>query len=123
MNTSTTSSRVYDFSFPQLDTLVQVEDADGTVVIRTTRDTFSSERKARFVRELAAEGFISEEFLWLPPAVTGTSRGVRWLVDRSCYLPGPAFAARTSRFVVRLLGATTLLWVFMIVMTFLSQAR
>lgn len=118
MNPPTASSRVYEFCFPQLDTLVQVEEADGAVVIRTTRDTFSEERKARFVHELAAEGFIPDEFLWLPPAALKTSRGVRWLVDCSGLMPGPAFAARTRRFMVRLLGASALFWLLLMVLLF-----
>ena len=89
MNPPAINSRVFEFSFPQFDTLVQVEEADGAVVIRTTRDTFSEERKACFVRELAAEGFISEELRWLPGSLSGASRAVRWLVDRSSFMPEP----------------------------------
>lgn len=122
MNTPTTSSRIYDFSFPELDTLVRVEEADGAVVIRTTRDTFSEERKARFVHELAAEGFIPDEISWLPSAAPGTSGGVCWLVDHTCFMPGPEFAARTRRFMVRLLGASALLWLLVVGLAFLSHA-
>jgi hypothetical protein len=41
VNTPATKSRVDAFSFSRLDTLVRVEEADGAVVIRASRDTFS----------------------------------------------------------------------------------
>jgi len=47
--------RRYEFGFPYLDTSVLVETDADEVVIRITRDTFSPERKAAFVRELIAE--------------------------------------------------------------------
>ena len=58
------TSQRYEFSFPDLDTLVQVEERAGAVLVRATRDTFSSARKEYFIRELAAEGFIPDEFQW-----------------------------------------------------------
>ena len=57
MNTSVTKARVYEFDFPTLGTLLRVEESDGAVVVRATRDTFTDERKSRFIRELVAEGF------------------------------------------------------------------
>jgi hypothetical protein len=88
------------------------------VVIRATRNTFSDERKACFIRELAAEGFIPEEFHWLPPAAGERSRSVRWLVDRSYFMPGPAFTAQTRRFMIRLLGAAALFWMLLMALLF-----
>ena len=59
--------RSFEFCFIHLDyTLVRVEELEGRVTIRATADTFSRRRKTSFIRELAAEGFISDE-LWLPP--------------------------------------------------------
>ena len=54
MNTSTTNSQCYEFCFPKLDTLVQVEEADGTVVIRATRDTFTCSMACKEAGTLAA---------------------------------------------------------------------
>ncbi|HUJ43719.1 MAG TPA: hypothetical protein VLW52_08945 [Opitutaceae bacterium] len=116
MNTSTTNPQIFDFCFPELDTLVQVEAADGAVVIRASRDTFSEIRRQRFIRELAAEGFIPDQYQWLGSAAPGIAGGVRWLVDASCFQPGPTRIAETRRFMFRLLGAGGLLWLLLISM-------
>ncbi|HZL46574.1 MAG TPA: hypothetical protein VFC28_10140 [Opitutaceae bacterium] len=39
MNAPIVKFHIYDFCFPTLDTLVQVEEADGMVVIRASRAT------------------------------------------------------------------------------------
>jgi hypothetical protein len=74
----------FEFCFPRMDTLVLVEVTEGDVTIRATRDSFSPQRKARFVRELVSEGFIPEEYRWLPVGEPQSyQRGVRWVVDFS----------------------------------------
>jgi hypothetical protein len=76
--------RSYEFNFPQMGTRLQVEELGGEVTIRATRDTFSAQRKMSFIRELAAEGFIPDDFMWLSIADADTpGRGVVWLVDSS----------------------------------------
>ncbi|HVW20472.1 MAG TPA: hypothetical protein VHC86_04590 [Opitutaceae bacterium] len=76
--------RRYEFSFASLDTRVQVEVARDGVVIRTSRDTFSPRRKEAFIRELAAEGFIPDEYGTAGPANTAVrAQPVRWMVDVS----------------------------------------
>jgi hypothetical protein len=109
---------VYEFSFPQLDTLVQVESAAEAVVIRVTRNTFTEERKTRFIRELVAEGFISDDHYW-----SADARGVRWLVDFSWLQPDPTTLARTRRFMIQLLSGTVLVWLTMVGLTFLSSSK
>jgi hypothetical protein len=107
----------FEFSFPRLDTVVEVESSTDRVVIRTSRDTFSEARRTCFVRELAAEGFIREEFRWRPPNVDG---GVHWIVDASAFMPGPDCVAETNRFTVRLLFSATALWCFLLGGLFLA---
>ena len=76
--------RSYEFNFPHVDTRLQVEERGGEVTIRATRDTFSTQRKISFIRELAAEGFIPDDFMWLAIAdADAPGRGVVWLVDSS----------------------------------------
>jgi len=76
--------RRYEFAFAHLDTLVQVEVGAEGVVIRTSRDSFSARRKDAFVRELAAEGFIPEEYGMLGSSPTAVrAQPVRWMVDIS----------------------------------------
>jgi len=123
VNASTTNSQFYEFCFPKLDTLVQVEAADEAVVIRASRDTFSEERKARFIRELAAEGFISDDYRWSPLGSSGGLGGVRWLVDFRWLKLDPLVIARTRRFMIRLLSGAILAWLMMIGLVFLCGPK
>ena len=121
MKTHLEEPGAYDFAFPRLDTLAAVESTADGVVIRTSRDTFSEERKAAFVRELANEGFIPEHHRWLHSGGGRLSSDVRWVVDPSWWMPGPELRARTSRFVARLIVSAALLWVALMVLL-LSRA-
>src|SRR4051812_6475504 len=103
--------KCFEFCFPNLDTLVQVEELHGDVVIRATRPTFSEQRKLCFIRELAAEGFIPDECRWFPLAGPGSFKGIRWLVDASWLTISPAVLAQTRSFVIRLLAGTGVVWV------------
>jgi hypothetical protein len=123
MNPHALEPRSFEFYFSGLDTLVQVEDLAGKIVIRASRNTFSEERKARFIRELAAEGFIPDHYQWLAPAGREPAQGVRWLVDVSCFRPDKTLAAGTRRFMVRLLSSAALLWLLMMCLLFLRHAR
>ncbi len=92
-----------EFCFPRLDTHVRVELSDESVTIRATRDTFSSIRKDFFVRELAAEGFIPEQYRWASQADCGVSYGrVRWLVDYGWLAISEEILAKSRRFALRL---------------------
>ena len=104
-----------EFCFPNLDTVARVEESGGGVVIRTSRDTFSEARKVCFIRELAAEGFIADDYRWRLLTCSVAPPGVRWLVDVSCFRPDPASVAGTRRFMVRVLSSAALLWLLMIV--------
>jgi hypothetical protein len=111
MKTTLTSPLCYEFGFPQLDTSVLVEVAGDDVVVRASRDSFSPTRRAAFVHELAAEGFIPEEHLWFDSTAPGGFHGVRWLVDPT-WLEVPVAATRIARrFMLRLFAGTGLLWV------------
>ena len=116
MKTPVGEPQCFEFSFARLDTVVEVETSTEGVVIRASRDTFSDARKVSFVRELAAEGFIEDDYRWRPLNARG---GVRWIVDASSFLPGPDCVAQTNRFVVRLLLSATALWLVLLSSVFL----
>ncbi|HWA08107.1 MAG TPA: hypothetical protein VG838_01440 [Opitutaceae bacterium] len=99
--------RRFTFFVARLETSVEVEDTADGVLIRASRATFSAERKAVFIRELAAEGFIDSSYRWV--AAPG-SKEVRWLVDAAWFLPGPACVAETRRFMPRLLLGAAFPW-------------
>jgi hypothetical protein len=114
-NTNTAEPTHFEFCFPSLDTQLLVEVADGEVTIRATRDTFSRRRKAMFVRQLVAEGFIPDEFRWFSPKEKEShGRGVRWLIDISWLAINKADVTRTRRFVLGLVGLASVLLVLLV---------
>lgn len=123
MNTLAENPSRLEFSFPLLDTLVSVERAADQLVIRTSRDTLSDVRKAAFVRELASEGFIPDEYRWSFSGNEGMSRRVRWLVDPAWWMPSREVGAVVFRFVARMLGCAVLLWLSLTVMLLCRAAR
>lgn len=123
MQTQSAPPCCYEFYFPDVDTLVQVETSALAVVIRASRNTFSEQRKRRFIHELAAEGFIPDDYEWLSLASSELSRGVRWLVDISWLTIDPEVTAQTRRFMMRLIAGAALLWLVMMAVLLLHSAR
>ncbi len=123
MQTQSTPPCCYEFYFPDVDTHVQVESSSSTVTIRATRNTFSEQRKRRFIHELVAEGFISDDFEWLSLADGELSRGVRWLLDISWLKINPEVTARTRRSVLRFVAGAVLCWMVMMTALLLLPAR
>jgi len=116
MNRSLPPSRSYSFAFPRLDTVIEVESVADRLVVHASRDTFSRDRKACFLRRLAAEGFIAEE--WASDWVT-----VRWIVEPDRFMPDQAHRAKTGRFMRRFLAAAFALWLSLMAFAFLQVAR
>jgi len=116
MQATPTQPRIYEFCFLNLDyTLVQVVVTHDEVTIRATADLFTPERKLCFIRELASEGFIPDDYHWFPLAgVESYSRGVRWIVDSSWLKLDEALEARTGRWMRRYIAPMTLVWLLMI---------
>ena len=110
MNAPSLKPHVYHFCFPALDTQVEVEEAAGEVTIRASRNSFSEARKSRFIHELAAEGFIPDENLWFNSAASGGTGRVRWVIERTCFMPDQKQTARTRRIMVRILGSAVVFW-------------
>lgn len=122
MNGSAVEPSVYEFAFPALDTFVRVEAAGEAVVICASRDTFSEDRRQRFIRELAAEGFIPDHYRWLGSPAPGSAGRVVWLVDTSGFMPGPARIAHTRRLMLGLFGGSLLLWLLLMGALFAGAA-
>jgi hypothetical protein len=114
MNTPTHTRHRFEFAFPSLDTLLQVEDDSDPVVIRASRDTFSAARKDRFLRELVAEGFVSDDHPRFESGGGGPAGHVRWIVDPASFRLAPEFAGRTRRFMLRLLAAVGASWLLLL---------
>ncbi|MDB6018959.1 MAG: hypothetical protein JWR19_3448 [Pedosphaera sp.] len=114
MSTQKVLTKQYEFCFPQLDTLVQVEESSAEVVVRATRNTFSEQRKIYFIHELAAEGFISDHYRWFTSFDSFSWLRVYWLLDASWLRPCQVQIVRSRKFMIRLLVSTTLLWLAML---------
>jgi len=111
MRTQKVSPVGFDFYFPELDTLVLVEcDDEDTVIVRATRDNFSEQRKIRFIRNLAAEGFIPDAFQFYSGSAAGFPE-VRWSIDYSWLEIPEAVKRRANRFMGRALVCGILLWI------------
>ncbi|MGH7996221.1 MAG: hypothetical protein ACREFX_07710 [Opitutaceae bacterium] len=102
--------RRFEFSFPEWDLRVLVEECEGEVVVRATRDRFSRQRKEFFIRELAQEGFIPDGYCWTTLAEPGSFRGVRWIIDSSWLRVPVKVTVRARRFMIRLLASATVGW-------------
>ena len=109
MKTKIHSDRSFEFYVSDIDTLLLVEDAEDQVVIRATRNTFSDQRKTRFLRQLAAEGFIPDRYQWVSSFESKWSQ-VCWVVDASWLKLHEANTVRTRRFMIRLLLGAGMFW-------------
>jgi hypothetical protein len=114
MKQTHSNSHSYEFYFPRLDTNVLVEEIDGEVYVHATRNTFSRQRKACFIRELAAEGFIPDQYQWFSLADADSLMGVHWLVDFSWIKLDPATLKKTNQFMRRMFFSAAALWVVMV---------
>jgi hypothetical protein len=68
---------------------------DGRVVIHAAFDNYTEQRKALFIRELAAEGFIPDEYEYLTSTGGFGFMGVYWVIDDS-WLEIPQEVVTTS---------------------------
>jgi len=103
----------FQFYLSDLDNIVLVEcHEDETVTVRATKNNCSQERQISFIRKLAAEGFLPDEYQWFSGATDG-SNGVRWIKDLSWLKIEPAVQKPSHRFMKRLFIAACVLWIAM----------
>jgi hypothetical protein len=109
-------SSYFEFSLSGSDILVLVETTADEVIIRTSRDGLSEERKAAFIRELANEGFIPDSYRW---------RGhIRWHVDPTWQWERSAdIKALTFPLMAKLYACSAAFWLGVMGLLFLSAAR
>lgn len=122
MNPTQEQHRQFEFAFPALDALVLVEEDEAGVLIRTTRDNFSDERKEAFVRELVQEGFVADRYRWSPTGEWAKT-GVRWRTDCSWVHRSEVAIARARHFMTKLFVSSACLWVAIMSILFMVQAR
>ena len=111
----------FQFYFPDLDNIILVEtQEDESVTIRVTRDNCSERRKIFFIRKLAAEGFIPDQYQWFSGATDGSS-GVLWIKDYSWLKRWPVVTRTSNRFMRRLLVAACIFWIAIMRVLFVSN--
>lgn len=93
-------AKEFEFYITDLDNMLLVQcGEDGRVTIRCTKDNFSKRRKVFFIRELAAEGFIPDEYQWFSEAAIGSLR-VQWVKDWSWVKVPQTITGRSLKFVL-----------------------
>ncbi len=120
MNSILTKPVCYEFCFPEKDTLVRVEVANEGVTVRATRDTFTEQRKASFVRELASEGFIADSYRWFSAVGPESYLGIRWVIDYTWLVIPDSVIATARHFMLWLLLGSGVLWLAQMSWLFLS---
>jgi hypothetical protein len=112
--TQVTCPHRIEFYFPDLDNHVLVENRGGKTIIRATRDNCSAKRKVHFVRRLAAEGQIPDQYQWSPESKTGDFLGVDWIIDHSWIGFDPEVRRRATRNVLRLVLFSWVIWALLL---------
>jgi hypothetical protein len=117
----TAAKASYDFAFPPpRETLVRVERVPEGVLIRANRHTFGEARKKSFVHQLAAEGFIPDEYQQFDGFEKASPR-ISWIVDSTWVMPGRRARAETNGFMCRLLIVAGLIWIGSLVGLFIRH--
>lgn len=113
----------FQFYFADLDNIILVEcHEDETITIRASKDNVLEERKIFFIRKLAAEGFISDDYERFS-GPTDSSNNVSWIKDYSWLKSHKPSGRRTNRLMGWLLVAACLLWVAMIRVVLVSNSN
>ena len=101
--------------------LIVVENSEDSVVIRAARDNFSERKKVCFIRYLAAEGFISDEFQGFGKSGSRRTTSISWVVDRDPLKCEPAQLKRADRFMIQLFVSASVLWLALMTFAFLQS--
>lgn len=116
-------ARDFQFYFPDLDNIILVEcHEDETVTVRASKNNVPEERKINFIRQLAAEGFIPDNYQWFSGSTDG-SNGVQWIKDYSWLKTHTPSNRRTNRWMGGLLLAGGILWIAMMRVLLVSNSN
>ncbi len=105
----------YEFYYHEPYNLLLVEQDENGVLIRAAWNNFSDRRKACFIKEIAAEGFIPDRHQWFSNFEENGYNGIRWVVDRSWVKANPGPAHKAKKFMMWMLLLTSFLWLLMMV--------
>jgi hypothetical protein len=103
--------------------LILVENNEDGVVIHAARDNLSERGKACFIRYLAAEGFISDDFERFGKSGSRRTTSITWVVERDRAQRQPTRLERADRFMIQLFVSASVLWLALMAYAFLHSAR
>ena len=109
--------RKFEFYLRELDNHLLVESSAGGVLIRASRDNCSERRKAFFLREISAEGYIPDGYQ--ADAALQTAPSVEWVIDES-WKRRSAPGRSGTRFMVRALVYGVILWLELMTLVLVS---
>lgn len=109
------TSRKYEFCNNEPYNLILVEQSENGVLIRAAWDNFSDRRKAFFIKEIAAEGFIPDRYQWFSNFEEHGYTGIRWVIDRSWLKVHPESVLKARKFMMWMLLAGGFLWLLLMV--------
>src|SRR4029077_13402553 len=112
-----------ELSLRNPENLILVENSEDSVIIRAARDNFSERKKVCFIRYLAAEGFMSDEFKGFGKSGSRRTTSISWVVDQEPLKHEPAQFKRADRFMIKLFISASALWLALMVIAFLHSAR
>jgi len=113
MRTQKVLAKDFQFYFPDLDNIILVEcHEDESLTVRASKNNVPEERKTFFIRKLAAEGFIPDEYQWFSGSTDG-SNGVLWIKDYSWLKTHQISSRPTNHIMRRCLVASCVLWIAM----------
>ena len=93
-------AKEFEFYIADLDNMLLVQIGEnGRITIRCTRDNLSKRRIVSLIRELAAEGFIPDEYEWLSETAIDSSR-IQWFKDWSWVKVPETITGRSMKFVL-----------------------
>ena len=118
MNTQTLLPSLARLSTSNPKNVLVVENHGDVIRVRAARDNFTPERKACFVRYLAAEGYIPVRYERLRNLDGGAS-GLDWLVDGSVLKVPRSGRPQALRQLLRVLLCAGLLWLALMALAFL----
>jgi hypothetical protein len=108
--------RRFEFVKEAPENRILVESGDDGVLVRASRNNFSSRRKCSFIREIAAEGFVPDYLQTLTESEMDGREGVRWIVDDS-WVPTQSNAANArAQQVLKTVSVGVILWVALMLM-------
>ncbi len=83
MSTKVFEPRKSEFYHRNPENFILVENHEAGVTIRAAFANFGERRRQLFIRELAAEGFIPDEYQFFANTSGSETLGVRWVIDKS----------------------------------------